>query len=116
MVYNTDIDLLEFVKGSLISLGYRPRGLYKEKEEGDADSKYGIPHRKDYFRVALFGFDKSQSLLRKLPLLHREKVARKALALSLERGDYCKESSQNESKHYGSHSNWKETDSWRPRG
>ncbi len=90
-VYNTDTELLRFVNQSLITLGYRPKGLYKEKSEGERTSKYDIPHRKDHFRVALFNLDESQSLLGRLPLLHGEKMARKALALSLKRGDYWKD-------------------------
>lgn len=93
-VYNTNMSLLGFVKQSLITLGYRPKGPYKEKDEGDRSSKFDIPHRKDYCRVALFDFDQSQSLLRRLPLIHREKVARKVLALSLARDTYWKDVSE----------------------
>lgn len=87
-VYNTDTQLLQFIRRALINLGYTPMGPYLEKLKGSKTSKHKIPHRKDYWRLAIFDFDQAQSLLRRLPLLHREKVAKEELALSLRRGEH----------------------------
>ena len=89
--YNTNVNLLEYIKERIQQLGYRPRGLYLDKRKGSRTSKYNIEHRKDYWHIGVLDFDQSQSLLRRLPLRHREKIARKELALSLKRGDYWKD-------------------------
>lgn len=90
-IHNTNVGLLKFVVRRLRFLGYMPRGLQLNKRKGSKTSKWGIPHRKNYWTVRLLNLDQSQSLLRKLPLRHREKVAMKELALSLKRGDYWKD-------------------------
>ena len=84
--YNTDFDLLTFVKGAMETLGYNPLGPYLDKEKGTTTAKYGILRRKDYWKVALAIFDQVQDLLRKLPIRHSEKVLRKEIALSIRFG------------------------------
>jgi hypothetical protein len=90
-IHNTSVALLEFIVRELRRTGYSPRGLQPNKPEGAISSKWGIPRRKDYWRVVLLDLDQSQSLLRRIPLRHREKVEMKQLALSLRRGDYWRD-------------------------
>ena len=84
--YNTRLELLVFIRGALERLGYNPLGPYLDKEKGTTTSKYGIPRRKDYWRIALAIFDQVQDLLRRLPIRHGEKTQRRDIALSVELG------------------------------
>jgi hypothetical protein len=85
-IFNTDINFLEFIKAVLIQIGYHPVGPYLDKEKNTITSKYKIERKKDYWKLVLANFDESQSLLRRLPILHPEKTKRKDLALSIVRG------------------------------
>jgi len=83
LFYNTHLELLRFIYGCLVKLGYGPLGPYLDKKRGTLTSKYGIVRRKDYWKIALARFDQVQDLLPRLPIRHPEKVPRKQLALSL---------------------------------
>jgi hypothetical protein len=85
-IFNTDTAFLGFIKSVLIQLGYHPVGPYLDKRKGTFTSKYKIERKKDYWKLVLARFDESQSLLRKVNILHPEKTARKDLALSIKRG------------------------------
>ena len=86
--YNTDIDLLGFAYECLRRLGSRPLRPYLDKEAGYVSTKgFRIPMRKDYWRVMVARFDEAQTLLRRLPLCHKEKVALKEVALSVAKGE-----------------------------
>jgi hypothetical protein len=85
-IYNTDLGLLNFVKTSLVKMGCHVLGPYLDKKRGTRTSKYQIERMKDYWRIAVATFEDCQRLLRQLPLRHREKQARKELALSVEKG------------------------------
>jgi hypothetical protein len=82
-IYNTDTGLLQCAKEGLQKLGYRPVGPYLDKEAGFRSPGYGIEMKKDYWKIVLARFDEAQSVLKRLPLAHPEKVAKKSLALSL---------------------------------
>ncbi len=82
-VYNTHLELVTFAGNSLSSLGYRPVGPYLDKKPGEFGSKYGIIRKRSYWKVVLGRFNECQSLLRRLPLRHQEKIERQELALSL---------------------------------
>jgi len=86
-VYNTDIELLGFFHRCLSQLGFEPLAPYLDKPKDTETAKYHIKRRKDYYRVMVANFEKSQSLLRRLSLRHREKVDRKELALSIVKGE-----------------------------
>jgi len=87
-IYNTDFDLLGFAYECLKRLGSRPLTPYLDKEAGYVSTKgFRIPMRKDYWRVMVARFDEAQTLLRRLPLRHMEKVALKEVALSVARGE-----------------------------
>jgi hypothetical protein len=60
---------------------------YLDKRAGDKSSGFHIERKKDYWRLQLGRFDEAQSLLRRLPLRHREKIERKRLALSISKGE-----------------------------
>lgn len=87
VVYNTNIDLLRFVFSMISELGYKPLGPYLDKRKGTITSKYKIPRRKDYWKIALANFAEVQSLLGELPIRHPEKIERKKLALTLQIGE-----------------------------
>jgi hypothetical protein len=87
IVYNTNLEFLGFCKSVLGSLGYSPLGPYLDKRKGTMTSKYKIPRRKDYYKIALAIFEEVQSLIKTLPIRHDEKVRRKELALSLAVGE-----------------------------
>jgi hypothetical protein len=82
--YNTNLDLLHYIIKLLQSLGYNPIGPYLDKPRGYKSSKYGIPHNKDYWHVALSRFSECQDLLGRLPIQHPEKIQRSQLALLIE--------------------------------
>jgi hypothetical protein len=86
LVYNTDVELLGFLRRSLATLGYDPLGPYLDKRKGTVTSKYRIERKKDYWKLALARFEQSQHLLRRLQIRHPEKVKRKEIALSLSIG------------------------------
>jgi len=86
-IWNTDTDLLEFVYKCLKRLGYRPVEPYLSKPPGEASSGFHIARKKAEWRLLLARFEEAQSLLRRLPLRHREKVALKETALSVAKGD-----------------------------
>jgi hypothetical protein len=86
LVYNTNLELLGFVKTALGRLGLAPLGPYLDKRKGTTTSKYRITRRKDYWKVAIARFDQSQSLLRRLPIKHAEKVRRRDVALAIQFG------------------------------
>jgi hypothetical protein len=81
--YNTDLELMHFVHGAISVLGYGPLEPYLDKPKGFRSPGYHIEIKKDYFRVVLASFDESQSFLRRLPLRHAEKVAKKDQAVEL---------------------------------
>jgi hypothetical protein len=87
LVYNTNLELVSFVKSAWTEMGFAPVGPYLDKEKGSVTSKYMIERRKDYWKVALARFEQVQSLLSKLPIRHREKIDRKTIALSLHFGE-----------------------------
>ena len=86
LFYNTRLELLEYVKSSLMKIGYDPVGPYLDKEKGTSTAKYGIIRRKDYWKLALARFAQVQHLLRLLPIRHAEKIARRDVALSFDLG------------------------------
>ena len=86
LVYNTNLELLVFIKASLERLGFHTLGPYLDRKEGTSTAKYGIVRRKDYWKIALAISGEVQDLLRKLPIRHQEKVLRKGIALSIELG------------------------------
>ena len=85
--YNTDVELLDFIAVNLRHLGYKAY-IHLDKHSGEKSPTYKIEMKKDYFKVGVYHFEKAQSLIRRLPIRHGDKVARKELALSLNRGDY----------------------------
>ncbi|MBI3115807.1 MAG: LAGLIDADG family homing endonuclease [Thaumarchaeota archaeon] len=86
-IWNTDTELLGFANKCLKKLGYRPMRPYLDKRKGGKSSGFHIERKKDYWRLQLGRFDEAQSLLRRLPLRHREKVQTKELALSVAKGE-----------------------------
>jgi hypothetical protein len=84
--YNTDLALLRRVRKGLVGLGYHPLRPYLDKKKGFRSPGYHIEMKKDYFRVLVARFDEAQAILRILPIRHPEKLAKKKLALSIERG------------------------------
>ncbi len=86
-IWNTDTGLIEFANKCLKKLGYRPMRPYLDKRKGGKSSGFQIERKKDYWRLQLGRFDEAQSLLRRVPLRHREKVEKKELALSVAKGD-----------------------------
>ena len=86
-IYNTDIDLLEFAYTCLERLGCRPLRPYLSKESGYISPGFHILMKRDYWRVFVARFDEAHSLLRRLPLRHKEKVEMREVAISLEKGD-----------------------------
>jgi hypothetical protein len=87
LVYNTDLDLVRFVKSAWEKVGCAPLGPYLDKEKGTITSKYKIERRKDYWKVVVARFEQAQSLFRRLSLRHREKLVRKQIAHQLSLGD-----------------------------
>jgi len=87
IVYNTDFDLVTFVHSAWIGLGYTALGPYLDKEKGTVTTKYGIRRQKDYWKVCVAKFEQAQALLTQLPIRHREKRARKSIALERSIGD-----------------------------
>jgi hypothetical protein len=80
--------LLGFAYECLRRLGSRPLRPYLDKEGEYVSTKgFRIPLRKDYWRVMVARFDEAQTLLRRLPLRHKEKMALKELALSVAKGE-----------------------------
>jgi hypothetical protein len=86
-IYNTDTELLGFAHLGLTRLGHRPMRLYLHRGPGKASSGFQIELKKAEWRVMIGRFDEAQSLLRRLPLRHREKVGMKELSLSVNKGD-----------------------------
>ncbi len=87
-IYNTKRDFLVKIKSSLDAMGYRVLGPYLDKQKGTSGGKYRIMRRQDYWRIALASFNQCRSFLSQVPLRHPEKLARKRLALKLQKG--CK--------------------------
>lgn len=87
-IWNTDVDLIEFAYKCLMQVGYAPMKPYLHGKPGPRSSGFRIEMKKAYWRVMIASFDDAQSLLRRLPTLHREKIARKELALSVAKGDF----------------------------
>ena len=85
--YNTDLDLLRFVHDAIGLLGFNPLLPYLDKKRGSRSPGYKIELKKDYWRVQVCRFEDSLGLLRSLPMRHREKIAKKALALTLSIGE-----------------------------
>jgi hypothetical protein len=83
LFYNTRLELLDFIRLGMKSLGYEPTNPYLDKKKGTSTSKYKIERRKDYWRVSLGWFEQVQSLLKRLPIRHREKIRRKEIALDI---------------------------------
>ena len=86
-VWNTDFELVEFVYMCLCSLDSRPLKPYLHRRPGPSSSGFRIAMKRDYWRVLIARFDEAQSLLRRLPLRHHEKVEMKELALSIAKGE-----------------------------
>ena len=86
--YNTNVELLWFIHREVTKLGYSPLEPYLDKPKGFRSSGYHIEMKKDYWRVVLARFNESQSLIRRLPLRHSEKIAKQQLALTLSLGDH----------------------------
>jgi len=80
---NTNTELLTFIGFQLRELGYVPGNICINKREGTSTSKYQIQHRKDYWQLLLQRFADCQSLLRVMPIRHREKVQKAEFATSL---------------------------------
>lgn len=87
LVYNTDYDLVDFVKRAWTRLGHTSLGPYLDKEKGTTTSKYRIERKKDYWKVVVARFDEAKRLIRSLPIRHREKKARAAIAVDVNLGD-----------------------------
>jgi len=87
LFYNTNLELLIFIKSSLARLGYEPVGPYLDKEKGTSTAKYGILRKKDYWKLALAKFDQVKSLLMVLPIKHPEKIRRREVAVGINLGD-----------------------------
>jgi LAGLIDADG DNA endonuclease family protein len=86
-IWNTDTGLLEFAYKCLKQLGYMPLEPYLSQPAGGVSSGFHIARRKAEWRVLLARFEETQSLLRRLPLKHQEKVAKEEVALSIAKGD-----------------------------
>jgi hypothetical protein len=86
-IWNTDTGLLGFAYECLNKLGHRPIQPYLSGAPGGVSSGFHIPKRKAEWRVLVARFEEVQSLLRRLPLRHREKLARREIALSVAKGD-----------------------------
>ena len=84
LYYNTNLDLMRFVEKAIRSLGYRPLPPYLDKKKGFRSPGYHIEMKKDYWRVLLSRFKECQDFLTRLPIKHREKVKKRALAISFE--------------------------------
>jgi len=85
-IFNTNRDFLVKIQTSLDEAGYRVLGPYLDKQRGTSGSKYQIVRKKDYWRIAVADFVQCQSLLSQLAIRHEEKLARKRLALTIQRG------------------------------
>ena len=81
--FNTNLQLLTFIAQTLRTMGYTPGSIRINKYKGAKTSKYNIPHRKDYWQLAMSRFAECQSLLRSMPLRHLEKIKKGKLAISL---------------------------------
>jgi hypothetical protein len=86
LFYNTRLELLDFIKTSIQRLGYEPVGPYLDKKKGTVTSKYKIPRRQDYWKLALARFEQCQDLVRLLPIRHQEKIERKEIAVTISLG------------------------------
>jgi hypothetical protein len=86
-VWNTDTGLLEFSYRCLEQLGHKPLEPYLQSSPGPISSGFRIERKKGYWRVLVARFDEAQTLLRRLPLRHSEKVAARELALTVSKGD-----------------------------
>lgn len=84
--YNTNLRLMHLVFKSLVTLGFNPLRPYLDKEKGFRSPGFEIEMKKDYWRVALCRFGECQKLLGLLPIRHPEKLAKRALALTLIQG------------------------------
>jgi hypothetical protein len=86
-VWNTDTGLLGFSYRCLEQLGHKPLEPYLQSSPGPISSGFRIERKKAYWRVLVARFDEAQTLLRRLPLRHSEKVAARELALTVSKGD-----------------------------
>jgi hypothetical protein len=59
---------------------------YLNRSPGGVSSGFHIEMKRAYWRVFLARFEETQSLLRLIPLQHREKVEMKELAMSVSKG------------------------------
>jgi hypothetical protein len=84
--YNTDLDLIRCVQKWLGHLGYRALDPYLDKKIGFRSPGFHIEMKKNYWRLMVATFEEAQNLLLKLPLMHREKTAKRNLALSIKKG------------------------------
>ncbi|HXY56855.1 MAG TPA: LAGLIDADG family homing endonuclease [Nitrososphaerales archaeon] len=87
---NSDLVLLNWARGKLRGLGYLT-SLCLNKRKGVRTKKYGIIHRKDYWQLSIFGFDRVQSFLKLIGPKHEEKLWRRSIALSVRKGDRYEE-------------------------
>jgi intein/homing endonuclease len=84
--YNTDLDLIQCVQKWLVHLGYRALDPYLDKKIGFRSPGFHIEMKKNYWRVMVGTFEEAQDFLLKLPLVHRERTAKRNLALSIKKG------------------------------
>lgn len=81
---NTDLALLRRVGKGIAELGCHPLRPYLDRKKGFRSPGYHIEMKKDYWRVLVASFEEAQAILRILPIRHSEKIAKRALALSME--------------------------------
>jgi len=81
--YNTNIKLMNMVYCKITLLGFHALPPYLDKKKGFRSPGFHIEMKHDYWRVLIASFDEAQSFLRAIPLLHAEKVAKAAIALTL---------------------------------
>jgi hypothetical protein len=85
--YGSDKPLLEWIKLNLEGRGF-VCSLRLNKPKGYRTKKYGIIHRGDHWQLSSFGLKRVQGLLTRIRPLHREKVTKMKVALSLAPGTY----------------------------
>ena len=80
---NQDVDLLSHIKRELAAAGYYPTGPYLQANRGHITPGWSIRYNRDMWSLYLQRGDEVQDVLRKLPLRHEEKQARKELVLEM---------------------------------
>ena len=82
---NSDKPLLEWVRKQLVSKGFYC-SIRINKKKGEVTKKWGIIHRKDYWQLSSYGMDRVKKLIERLGPRHDEKVRRKQVAMSVNKG------------------------------